>query len=54
MDFLFYIGENYTIGSEGTMAQYIRQFQQLYRLVSGKYMDRNDSEEVYKVLQMLC
>lgn len=37
------------IKSWGTTQVYIRQFQQLYTTVAGRYMDRNDAKELYKV-----
>jgi hypothetical protein len=41
--------ERYNITSWGSIEEYIRQFQQLYTTVNGRYMDRNHSKEVYKV-----
>jgi hypothetical protein len=50
MDFFLWMNNNYRINAEGSNLQYIRQFQQLYTVATGKYMDRNDVKEVYKVL----
>ncbi|KAK2051231.1 FluG domain-containing protein [Colletotrichum caudatum] len=36
------------IKSWGTTQVYIRQFQQLFTTVSGRYIDRNDTKELYK------
>ena len=49
MDFFFHICETYNVKSSGTTKVYIRQFQQLYTYITGRYMDRNDAKEVYKV-----
>lgn len=49
MDFFLFICGNYKIRSWGSSEEYIRQFQQLYTTVTGRYMDRNDAKEVYKV-----
>ncbi|KAK1446546.1 FluG domain-containing protein [Colletotrichum tamarilloi] len=51
MSFFLRISE-WSIGkikSWGTTQVYIRQFQQLYTTVAGRYMDRNDAKELYKV-----
>lgn len=49
MDFFLFVCGNYKVQSWGSSAEYIRQFQQLYTTVTGRYMDRNDAKEVYKV-----
>ena len=49
MDFFLHVCETSKIESWGTSKVYIRQFQQLYTSVTGRYMDRNDSKELYKV-----
>lgn len=49
MDFFLFVCGNYNIQSWGTSEEYIRLFQLLYTTVTGQYMDRNDSKEVYKV-----
>jgi hypothetical protein len=49
MDFFLFVCGNYNIKSWGTSHVYIRQFQQLYTTVTGRFMDRNDAKEVYKV-----
>ena len=49
MDFFLFLCSNYKIKSWGTSEEYMRQFQQFYTTVTGKYVDRNDSKEVYKV-----
>ena len=49
MDFLLFVCGNYKVKSWGTSHVYIRQFQQLYTTVTGRFMDRNDAREVYKV-----
>ena len=49
MDFFLYICEHYKIRSWGSTDEYFRQFQQLFTTVNGRYMDRNDAKEVYKV-----
>ncbi|XP_044716549.1 FluG domain-containing protein [Hirsutella rhossiliensis] len=48
MDFFLFVCGNYKVKSWGTSEEYMRQFQQLYTTVTGRYMDRNDSKEVYK------
>ncbi|KAH7354509.1 FluG domain-containing protein [Plectosphaerella cucumerina] len=48
MDFFLFVCGNYNIKSWGTSHVYIRQFQQLYTTVTGRFMDRNDAKEVYK------
>ncbi|KAM0665678.1 hypothetical protein ACQRIU_005939 [Beauveria bassiana] len=48
MDFFLFVCANYNVRSWGTSEEYIRQFQQLYTTVTGRYMDRNDAKEVYK------
>ncbi|RYO82108.1 hypothetical protein DL764_009661 [Monosporascus ibericus] len=47
-DFFLYVCERYKIKSWGSGEEYIRQFQQLYTTVNGRYMDRNDAKEVNK------
>jgi hypothetical protein len=49
MDFLLHLCETYKIQSWGTSWEYFRQYKQLYASVTGKLMDRNDSNEVKKV-----
>ena len=49
MDFFLFICENYKIKSWGTSEEYMRQFQQLHTTITGRYINRNDSKEVYKV-----
>lgn len=49
MDFFLFVCSNYRVRSWGTSEEYMRQFQQLYTTVTGRYMDRNDAKEVYKV-----
>ncbi|EWZ77486.1 hypothetical protein FOWG_18108, partial [Fusarium oxysporum f. sp. lycopersici MN25] len=44
-DFVLYMCERYNITSWGSIEEYIRQFQQLYTTVNGRYMDRNHSKE---------
>lgn len=51
MDFFFFVCEKYNVRSWGSLEEYIRQFQQLYTTTTGRYMDRNDTKEVYKVLK---
>jgi hypothetical protein len=48
-DFFLFVCEKYNISSWSTGHVYIRHFQQLYTTLTGRYMDRNDSKEVYKV-----
>ncbi|KAL8310446.1 hypothetical protein RB597_010330 [Gaeumannomyces tritici] len=48
MDFFLFVCGNYIIRSWGTTHVYIRQFQQLYTVITGRFMDRNDAREVYK------
>ncbi|KID97353.1 FluG domain-containing protein, partial [Metarhizium majus ARSEF 297] len=48
MDFFLFVCGNYNVKSWGTSEEYMRQFQQLYTTVTGQYMNRNDSKEVYK------
>ncbi|CVL09160.1 uncharacterized protein FMAN_15436 [Fusarium mangiferae] len=52
-DFILFMCEHYNIRSWGSTHEYIRQFQQLYTNINGRYMDRNDAKEVYKVCQTL-
>lgn len=52
MDFFLFVCETYNIRSWGTSKVYIRQFQELYTTVTGRFMDRNDSKEVYKVRRL--
>ncbi|KAL8400415.1 hypothetical protein RB594_000708 [Gaeumannomyces avenae] len=47
-DFFLFVCGNYTIKSWGTTHVYIRQFQQLYTVITGRFMDRNNAREVYK------
>ncbi|KAI0835719.1 hypothetical protein F5Y06DRAFT_305690 [Hypoxylon sp. FL0890] len=47
-DFFLYVCKHSKIKSWGTGEEYIRQFQQLYTTVNGRYMDRNDAKEIYK------
>ncbi|KAN0087003.1 hypothetical protein V8E54_000691 [Elaphomyces granulatus] len=49
MDFLLHLCETYKIQSWGTSWEYFRQYKQLYASVTGKLIDRNDSNEVKKV-----
>ena len=49
MDFFLFVCGNYTLGSWGTLDVYVRQFQQLYTTVTGRFMNRNEAKEVYKV-----
>ncbi|KAL7940735.1 FluG domain-containing protein [Trichoderma barbatum] len=49
-DFLLYVCGRHKLGSWGTLLQYMRQFQQLYTLSTGQYMDRHDTKEVYKYI----
>ncbi|KAM0271864.1 hypothetical protein ACHAQH_008964 [Verticillium albo-atrum] len=48
MDFFLFVCGNYNVNSWGTSHVYIRQFQQLYTTITGRYVDRNDAKEVYK------
>ncbi|EEY22890.1 conserved hypothetical protein [Verticillium alfalfae VaMs.102] len=48
MDFFLFVCGNYNVKSWGTSHVYIRQFQQLYTTIAGRYVDRNDAKEVYK------
>jgi hypothetical protein len=50
MDFMLFVCGNYNVTSWGTTHVYMRHFQQLYTTVTGRYMDRNDAKEVYKLL----
>jgi hypothetical protein len=52
-DFFLWICECHRIKSWGTSLEYIRQFQQLYTTVTGRYPDRNDVKELYKVRDVL-
>ncbi|EXA31395.1 hypothetical protein FOVG_17296 [Fusarium oxysporum f. sp. pisi HDV247] len=53
-DFVLYMCERYSITSWGSVEEYIRQFQQLYTTVNGRYLDRNDAKEVYKYYRRVC
>jgi hypothetical protein len=48
-DFFLWVCEAHRITSWNTSQEYIRQFQQLYTTVTGRYADRNDIKELYKV-----
>lgn len=48
--FFYWVCENHNINSWGTSQVYIRQFQQLHTTITGRYSDRNDIKELYKVL----
>ena len=48
--FFYWVCENHNIKSWGTLEVYIRQFGQLHTTVTGRYPDRNDMKELYKVL----
>lgn len=50
MDFFFFVGEISRINSTGSSEVYMRQFQELYTTITGRYVDRNDSKELYKVV----
>ncbi|KAK0631107.1 hypothetical protein B0T17DRAFT_590377 [Bombardia bombarda] len=47
-DFFLWVCEAHRIKSWGTSQEYIRQFQQLYTSVTGRYPDRNDIRELCK------
>jgi hypothetical protein len=49
MDFFLWVGETSRIGSTGSSGEYMRQFSQLHTTVTGRYVDRNDYKELYKV-----
>ena len=49
MDFFLFVGEISRIKSTGSSKEYIRQFSELYTSVTGRYVDRNDYKELYKV-----
>lgn len=49
IDFVLFVYGNYKIQSWGTSLEYICQFQQLYTTVTGRFVDRNDARELYKV-----
>lgn len=48
-DFFLWVCEAHSITSRGTLEEYIRQFQQLYTTIAGRFADRNDIKELYKV-----
>ncbi|KAI5866135.1 hypothetical protein GGS23DRAFT_594281 [Durotheca rogersii] len=48
MDFFLCVCETSRVGSSGTTKVHIRQFQQLYTCVTGRFMDSDDAREVYK------
>ena len=54
MDFFLFVCEISKIESWGTSLLYIRQFQSLYTTVTGRFMDRNDMKELYKVIPELA
>ncbi|KAH8768366.1 FluG domain-containing protein [Diaporthe sp. PMI_573] len=47
-DFFLWVCERHRIKSWGTSQEYIRQFQQLYTTINGRYPNRNDIKELYK------
>ncbi|KAL8405658.1 hypothetical protein RB596_004496 [Gaeumannomyces avenae] len=47
-DFFLFVCGNCNVNSWGTMQVYIRQFQQLHTVITGRFMDRNDVKEVNK------
>jgi hypothetical protein len=49
MDFFFFVGETSKIESWGSSKGYIRRFSELYTTVTGRYVDRNDFKDLYKV-----
>ncbi|EXK78553.1 hypothetical protein FOQG_16770 [Fusarium oxysporum f. sp. raphani 54005] len=54
-DFILFMCENYlNITSWSTVEVYIRQLQQLHTTITGRYMDRNDSKELYKYYRAVC
>lgn len=52
-DFFHWVCERHNIESWGSSQVYIRQFLQLHTTVTGRYCDRNDIKELYKVLDSL-
>jgi hypothetical protein len=49
MDFFLFVCEHSRIKSRGSSEEYIRQFAQLHTTVTGRYVDRNDMKELYKM-----
>lgn len=49
MDFFLFVGEMSKLSSTGSSKGYIRRFSELYTSVTGRYVDRNDYKELYKV-----
>lgn len=49
MDFFLFVGEISRLNSTGSSKEYIRQFSELHTSVTGRYVDRNDYKELYKV-----
>lgn len=49
MDFFLFVGETSSLNSTGSSKGYIRQFSELHTSVIGRYVDRNDYKELYKV-----
>lgn len=49
MDFFLFVGESSKISSTGSSNGYMRRFSELYTTVTGRYVDRNDYRELYKV-----
>jgi hypothetical protein len=49
MNFFLFVCENSRLKSRGSLEKYIRQFSQLHTTVTGRYVNRNDIKELYKV-----
>lgn len=53
-DFFLWVCETHKIKSWGTSQEYIRQFQQLHTTITGRYPNRNDIKELYKVRDLVA
>ncbi len=49
MEFFLFVCESYKVRSWGTSKVYIRQFEELYTTVTGRFLDRNHAKELYSV-----
>jgi len=47
MDFFLFVCESYNVRSWGSSKVYIRQFQEMYTTITGKFMNRNHARDLY-------
>ena len=53
MDFFLFVCESYNVRSWGSSKVYIRQFQEMYTTITGKFMNRNHARDLYHVRILL-